>query len=364
MKSDKRSVPSKADKIRAFDPNGIGRPGTMFGLPFTPAESEVVIIPAPWDATASFGAGTAHAPAAILAASPQIDLFDADVRDAWRRGIAMLPIPQKWQRRNAMLRLKAKRVIDHLERGGSIHDAAVHVPLKHVRLGCRQLASWVKREAHVLLARQKLVGVLGGDHSVALGLMEALGDRYRRYGVLHVDAHFDLREAYEGFEYSHASIMRNASKLAAIRRFVHVGIRDYCEEEYKFVASSGGRHLAFMDRDIQRRLFEGTSWRTICGEIIRPLPSHVYVSFDIDGLDPSLCRHTGTPVPGGLGFEQVFYLVRKIAESGRTLIGFDLCEVAPASSKPSAWEKDQDAAVGMRALYRLAVLSMKSRGGA
>ena len=94
-------------------------------------------------------------------------------------------------------------------------------------------------------------------------------------------------------------------------------------------------------------LFEGRTWDSICREMIQELPDKVYISFDIDGLDPKLCPNTGTPVPGGFSFQQAMYLIRKVVESGREIIGFDLCEVAPGD------EGDWDANVGARVLYRL-----------
>ncbi|MBA4077191.1 MAG: agmatinase, partial [Cyanobacteria bacterium PR.023] len=178
--------------------------------------------------------------------------------------------------------------------------------------------------------------------------------RHDSFGILHIDAHADLRDAYEGFTYSHASIMFNAIKEPTLTKLVQVGIRDYCEMESDLVASSDGRIVSFYDRDIKTKMFEGMSWMHICQEIVSQLPDEVYVSFDIDGLDPKLCPNTGTPVPGGLEYEQALYLVRMVAESGRVIIGFDVNEVAPGD------EDEWDANVGARLLYRLANLTAKS----
>lgn len=351
----------KLTKIGAFDPNGIGAVnGNLFGLPFTAEESEVVIIPVPWEVTVSFRAGTANGPAAILAASPQIDLFDPVVPDAWKMGIAMLPISKAWKKRGKILRGKAQRCIQYLERHGLPTVPGPMLDLwDEVNEGGRRLAEWVKKEALGFLKEEKVVGVLGGDHSVALGLMEALAEVYPAYGVLHIDAHYDLRDAYEGFKYSHASIMRNAREIKKITRFIHVGVRDYCEEEVNVVENSQERHIAFSNRKIRRDLFGGVSLHAMFHQIVEALPPRVYLSLDIDGLNPTLCPNTGTPVPGGLGFEEVGYLIECVVESGREVIGFDLSEVAP-DPKSKDWTSDWNAIVGSRVLYRLAILAARS----
>jgi agmatinase len=132
-----------------------------------------------------------------------------------------------------------------------------------------------------------------------------------------------------------------------------VGIRDYCEEEMDYVAESNGRIEVLFDQQINEAMFVGTSYHDICMSAIDKLPQNVYISFDIDGLDPTLCPGTGTPVAGGLSLPQSFYLLKLLASSGRTIIGFDLCEVGSASE----W----DGNVGARVLYKLANLMAATR---
>jgi len=182
--------------------------------------------------------------------------------------------------------------------------------------------------------------------------MQALAEKHTSFGILHIDAHADLREAYEGFEFSHASIMFNALKIPQIKQLVQVGIRDYCEAELQLIQSDQ-RITTYFDRDLKYQQFEGKAWSVICNQIINKLPEKVYLSFDIDGLDPKLCPHTGTPVPGGLEFEQALYLVEKLVNSDRKIIGFDLNEVAPGNDE---W----DANVGARLLYRLSNMCLVS----
>jgi agmatinase len=188
-----------------------------------------------------------------------------------------------------------------------------------------------------------------------------VAERYPSYGILHFDAHSDTRIAYEGFEWSHASIMHNAlERIPQITNLVQVGIRDVCEQEVDYCASQGKRVDVYFDRDLQRRKFEGKSWSATADEIVAKLPKEVWISFDIDGLDPRFCPKTGTPVPGGLEFAEAVHLIGAVARSGRKIIGFDLNEVAPCQSGEDEW----DANVGARLLYKLAAFTLASQGKA
>ena len=335
---------TREDKVRAFDPNQPGSGDTLWGLPFDVDDASLVIVPVPWEVTVSYGAGTADAPNAVLQASMQVDLGGGAFPDAWQRGIALAPEPDDIRSLNHATRPHALAVIEALSRG-SRSDAS----LAEVNRASETMVARVRAAADALLARGKRVGVLGGDHSVPLGLMQALAARYDDLGILHIDAHCDLRRAYEGFVHSHASIMRNALELSSLSKLVQVGVRDYCDEELDVVRDSGGRVELFNDRALTERSFRGESWSAIAADVVAALPDDVYVSFDVDGLDPSLCPGTGTPVPGGLGFEQALYLVEQVRSSGRAIIGFDLSEVSPAGERGSEW----DANVGARLLYRL-----------
>ena len=219
--------------------------------------------------------------------------------------------------------------------------------LKEVNAGGLFLNAWVYEQTKDLLDAGKLVAILGGDHSTPLGYFKAIAEKHGDFGILQIDAHCDLRAAYENFKYSHASIMYNAlEEIPQLKKLVQVGIRDYCEEEWDYIAKNNNRISTFFDRNIKERQFEGQTWQTIADEIIDQLPQKVFISFDIDGLDPKLCPHTGTPVQGGFEAEQVFYLFKKILKSGRQLIGFDLNEVGVSQDE---WDEN----VGARCLFRL-----------
>lgn len=341
----------------SFDPSGIGLSnGNLFGLPFFTEKAQVIVIPMPWEVTVSYRAGTARGPKTMLDASVQVDLYDAYIKDAWKLGIAMTPISQEWLKKNHTLREKAKKCISYLEKGGNASDTKITPLYKEINRASAELNRWMKNESFRWLKKGKSVCVLGGEHSVPLGFMQSLTQFYPSYSILHIDAHADLRKAYEGFEFSHASIQYNASKIKNVDKMVQVAIRDYSQQEADRIAGSRGRITAFTDRMIKHALYEGKTWEQLSKKITAPLSKNVYVSFDIDALDPSLCPHTGTPVPGGLEFEHVFYLIESLVESGRKIIGFDLCEVAPKGTD------DWDSIVGVRALYRLANLMAKSQG--
>jgi agmatinase len=210
----------------------------------------------------------------------------------------------------------------------------------------------VERLVGEWLDKGKTVGLLGGDHSTPLGFLRALAKRHESFGILHIDAHMDLRIAFEGFTYSHASIMYNALQLPNISTLVQVGIRDFCEEELSVVKANQGRVVVHTDAEIQRASFEGETWKKRCDAILSALPEKVYISFDIDGLDPTLCPNTGTPVPGGLGFQQATYLLSRLKDT-KQVIGFDLVEVAPG-------DDDWNGNVGARLLYHLCGVALSA----
>ena len=348
---------SKQDKINSFDPNGLGdENNNIYGLPFTSYEAEVVVIPVPWEVTVSYSAGTAMGPQAIYNASYQVDLFDPKIKDAWKIGIAMEPASDDIASKSESLRRKAEKYIASLEEGDSVEENdEMARTLKLINTECVEMNNEVKATCLSFIEKNKVVGLLGGDHSTPLGLMQALAEKNKSFAILQIDAHADLRDAYEGFEFSHASIMFNALKIPQVSKLVQVGIRDYCEAEYNLIQDSNGRIVTFFDRDIKREQYEGATWATICNNIIAQLPNEIYLSFDIDGLDPKLCPSTGTPVAGGFEFEQILMLIEKIVDAGKRIIAFDINEVAPGGDE---W----DANVGARLLYRIANLAAKSNG--
>ncbi len=344
---------SQADlqELSNFDPNGVGVVGGgFFSLPSSVELSRVVIISAPWDVTVSYGAGTASAPAALCEASSQIDLYDSSAQGAWREGIATLPIDQSIAELSKSLRPVAEHIIERLESG----DAADDVQLKIINDGSNQLNQYIYTTTKELLSQGKLVALVGGDHSTPYGAIRAVGECHESFGVLHLDAHRDLRRAYEGFEFSHASVMYNVLRdVDQVERLVQVGVRDFCDEE-QALAEADDRVVSFEDMTLARARFEGETWGAQCRRIVEALPQKVYVSFDIDALEISYCPHTGTPVGGGLSYNEAVYLLETLVDSGRTIVGVDLVEVTPDKSDVT------DLVVGARMLFKLCGLMIKS----
>jgi agmatinase len=308
-----------------FDPNSAADENSgIFGLPFSADEARLVIVPLPWDATTSYGSGTAKGPSAILAASRQVDLYDFHFGSFYRAGIAMQEESSLLREWNARAKLYA-------------HE---------VNALSQEVNRFVAHQTKELLAGNKIVGILGGDHSSPLGAISAMVERYPELSILHLDAHADLRRAYCGYTYSHASIMYNVLHETPLQGLVQVGVRDFCEEEFIRIKEHPRRIKTFFDAELAQHKLQGRPFASICEEILAELGEYVYLSFDIDGLDPRYCPHTGTPVPGGLDFNEMVFLLQRLKARGHRVVGFDLCEVCPG-------EDEWDANVGARVLYKM-----------
>lgn len=334
--------------LRAFDPAAAGDAAAgVFGLPFEAEESSVLLVPAPWEPTTSYGKGTAAGPSLIRHASAQLDLLDPDLEELglgapWKHGIHMLDPDPDHVAWNEAASAAAAIATNEQATAASRRSARAQVN----DLG-RKFHASMEARASALLDSERRLGVVGGDHSVPLGVLRALGARRGEFGILHVDAHADLRLAYEGFEASHASIMYNVlEQVPSVSALVQVGIRDLSAEELERARTSARVHL-HLEGATRRRMFAGATWQRCVEEMLAPLPREVYISFDIDGLDPALCPGTGTPVPGGLSFAEAMDLIWQVVRSGREVVGFDLCEVA------STGDGEWDGNVGARVLYRL-----------
>ncbi len=332
-----------------FDPNSVSNPNNnIFGLPFDEEDAKLVILPVPWEVTVSYNAGTARAPEHIFNSSLQVDLYDTDCKDVWKQGFYMQPCDKKVLMKSDYLRKEAELLINYIAHDEIVADNKFMCKsLKEINEGSIFLNNWVFERTKELLDAGKLVGLLGGDHSTPLGFYKAIAEKHGDFGILQIDAHCDLRKAYEGFTYSHASIMYNAlTEIPQLQKLVQVGARDYCDEEVDYINASETRVVTYFDKAIKERQYEGETWRQIVDEIISHLPDKVFISFDIDGLDPKLCPHTGTPVQGGFETDQVFYIFKKLIQSGRKFIGFDLNEVGVSHDE---WDEN----VGARCLFKL-----------
>lgn len=343
-----------------FDPNAAAVPGSgIFGLPFDEHESALVLIPVPWEATTSYRAGTANGPAAILEASHQVDLGHRRVVRPYEAGIHMLPISEEVRAWSDAARALAVPI---LENGGSTAgEPQLEENQRRVNAASVRVNDWVRAQVQRQLAAGRIPALVGGEHSTPFGAIEALAQHHGGIDVLQIDAHSDTREAFEGFDFSHASIMHNVlTRIPAVRRLVQVGIRDFCEEELAFNAAQGKRVATFFDEDLAAARFRGEQWHDTIARIVAALDRQVFISVDIDGFDPKLCPNTGTPVAGGLEYQQVLALIEAVARSGRRIVGFDLNEVAPDPNGANDW----DANVGARLLYQLCAWTLASHGRA
>lgn len=335
-----------------FDPNSVGlRSNNIFGLPFSQEEAQLILLPVPWEVTVSYRPGTARGPENIFNAAMQVDLYDPDVKDGWKKGFHMLPVDKNIKTKGDYLRQCAELIISNMIEGGDVSDnAQLSDKQKEINEGGKMLTDWVYEMSRNLLRQGKKVGLVGGDHSTPLGFIKALGDIHPDFGILQIDAHADLRIAFEGFTYSHASIMYNVlQQVPQVKKLVQVGIRDYCDEELDMINESNGRIKTFFDKDIKEQQYDGATWKSICTQILETLPQKVYISFDIDGLEPKLCPNTGTPVPGGFDTDQIYYLFKMLHASGREIVGFDLNEVSSGDHSSDGI----DAIVGARVLFKM-----------
>ncbi len=288
--------------LSKFDANAAGNPNNnIFGLPFTEQDAQLIILPVPWEVTISFGAGTSRSAEHIFKASMQVDIFDANVPEGWKKGFFMRNVDKKILMKSDYLRKEAELYIDYISKGEEVEkNKFMSKSLKEINEGAQLLNSWVYEQTSDLLKAEKLVALLGGDHSTVLGFLKALAEKHGDFGILQIDAHCDLRKSYEGFKYSHASIMYNVlNEITQVKRLLQIGVRDFCEEEWRYISENNSRIITYFDQKIKERLLEGQTWKEITEEIINDLPDKVYLSFDIDGLHPALCPSSGTPVPGG-----------------------------------------------------------------
>ena len=341
-----------------FDPNAAALPDSgIFGLDDTPETAKIVLLGVPWDATTSYRPGTHNGPEAILEASKQVDLFDIETGKPYEAGIALVGDLEAVRSLNEEARADAELVI---EAAGRVEgNARLEAALLRVNRASEKVNELVYETAKKWLDRDKIVGLVGGDHSTPFGILQAYAEKFPGLGVLHVDAHADLRRAYEGFEWSHASIMENVHrKIPGIAKIVQFAIRDFCEEENVRMKESGGKIVTVFDVDLAKARRLG-NFDAVIAAAVAELPEDIYVSFDIDGLDPTLCPSTGTPVPGGISFHEASAILGAAVAAGKKIVGFDLNEVSPGDG-----DDEWDANVGARVLYKLIGWTLVSRQNA
>ena len=340
-----------------FDPNGaIPDNGNYFGIPLEPEEAALVLISAPWDLSLKVRNGSSFAPDAIIEASRSVDFFEPMAPDSWRKGIATVPIDYTIQDMSHRLRSDAERIVKvHEKQGGTTFDNLVYErSLRRVNEGFQALNDNIYKQSKMWLDEDKIVGLVGGDQSTAYGHIRAVAEHHGSLGVLHIDSSCNLKSCHQGFEFSHASVMHNILRdVPRVERLVGVGVRAFSPEEWQR-AESDPRVKLFTGQSIWSRHFEGVLWSTICNEIVESLPQNVYVSLDVNGLTVECSPHNGMVVAGGVRFPEVIYLLGKIVDSGRKIVGFDLSEVVPDMDDKT------DAAIASRLLYNICSMALKN----
>lgn len=331
----------------AFDPNEAAAADGIFGLPPCADEARVRLLPVPFEATCSYRRGTAAAPESIRRASRQVDLWDPHLGPVFEVGIHMDAIDARLRTWNAAACDLAAPIVAH----GRPDTADLARKAERVNDISARRTALVEEWTREQIAGGRIPGIVGGDHSCALGAIRA-AQELEPMSVLQFDAHLDLRTDFEGFAESHASIMRNVlAQCPRLSRLVQIGIRDFCDEE-RDLAVAEERVRTHYWHEWCRAWFRGDSFDATCGRALSDLTERVWVSFDIDGLDPSLCPGTGTPVPGGFDFDQASHVLHRLHASGRRVCGFDLCEVG---------NTEWDGNVGARILYKLCGLARGTR---
>ncbi len=251
-------------------------------------DAPYAVLPVPYERTVSFGRGTANAPRAILDASREIERFDEELLRAPGLRVQTLP------------------AVD-CRRGSE-----------------REVLAAIREAARAVFARRRFLLTLGGEHTITAPLVEAAREAWDALCVLHLDAHLDLRDEFRGSRLSHACVMRRVLELGV--PVVHVGIRSLCEEEHRLISEAG--LPVFWARDIVAA--PDHAW---IEKIIARLARRVYVSLDVDGLDPGVMPGTGTPEPGGLSWRDVTALLRRVCAE-RAVVAADVVEVAPIPGTP------------------------------
>ncbi|MDO8571772.1 MAG: agmatinase [bacterium] len=252
------------------------------------SNAQFVVASVPVEGTVSYGGGTHNGPSAIIEASRQVELFDEEGLDEpYMAGIATLEIPQPF--------FKAEDGV-----------------------------ASAREQVREIVKRGKIPIVLGGEHSLSCGALQALSEHYDEFSLLHFDAHGDLRDSYHGNPYSHASALRRCLDVASVKHLVQVGIRNVSNvpedgNEYDFLKAHTERVTVFWAREM-------ASWRI--EDMIKPLSKNVYITFDVDALDPSIMPATGTPEPGGLLWYQTLDILRAVCTQ-KNIIGMDFVEFAP-----------------------------------
>lgn len=254
-------------------------------------DSQVVVLSAPFEATVSFGHGTKNGPKGILKSSHYVEFYDEefDRELCFEKGICAL------------------------------------APMNFEKLSVKKSLDLIYKNVSQVLNDGKFPIVLGGEHSISAPIAKAFSEKYQNLSILQFDAHSDLRNEYSGTPHSHASVMARVAEFN--KNIVQIGIRAQCIDEAKFIKENN-------INTFYMRFIRSGKYGDWMREALNKLNENVYITFDVDGFDPSFMANTGTPEPGGLFWDETIEFLKMVGKE-RNVVGFDVVELAPVKANPS-----------------------------
>ena len=310
----------------------------MFGM----NASSIFIYSVPWDVTVTYRSGSHQSPGFIQESMAQLD--DQHPFSTESIQLTFLPVNSSIVGLQHEYKKVSSSIIDALNHQKNLTSRQQQQLAEINRASC-ELNQLVLNDIHH--HRSSPVILCGGEHGVGVGYLDSLANRVESFSILQIDAHMDCRVQYFGYDYSHASVMTHYANHQAVSGITQIGIRDYASVETQFQAQSDTPFHVFTDYGLHQQLFQGNSWHDVCQQILGTLSDRVFISLDVDGLMAYLCPATGTPVPGGLSYNQLVYLLEQVSKT-KHVIGAELVEVNASSG--SDWNAD----VGARLLFLLA----------
>jgi agmatinase len=304
--------------------------------------SPILVYSVPWDVTVTYRSGSHLSPGFIQESMAQLDDQHPFSKDAVE--LSFLPANSTIVGLQHEYKDVSSSIIDALNHQHPL-TTQQHQQLADINRASDKVNQLVLKDMDH--HRNSPVILCGGEHGVGVGYIALFANQVESFSILQIDAHMDCRVQYFGYDYSHASVMTHYANHRAVSGITQVGIRDYASVETQFQAQSDTPFHVFTDYGLHQQLFQGKSWHDVCQQILGTLSDRVFISLDVDGLMAYLCPKTGTPVPGGLSYNQLVYLLEQVSKT-RHVIGAELVEVNASSA--SDWNAD----VGARLLFLLA----------